>query len=30
VDGPFPDSVLSQTSGSSPGHGQLIVDWLRK
>jgi len=30
VDGPFPDSVLSQTNGSSPGHGQIIVDWLRK
>jgi hypothetical protein len=30
VDGPFPDSVLSQTTGSSPGHGQVIVNWLRK
>jgi len=30
VDGPFPDSVLSQTNGSSPGHGQAIVNWLRK
>ncbi len=30
VDGPFPDNTLSQTSGSSPGHGQIIVDWLRK
>jgi endoglucanase len=30
ADGPFPDSVLSQTTGSSPGHGQLIVNWLRK
>jgi endoglucanase len=30
ADGPFPDSVLSQTSGSSPGHGQIVVDWLRK
>jgi hypothetical protein len=29
VDGPFPDSALSQTTGSSPGHGQVIVNWLR-
>ena len=30
ADGPFPDSVLSQTSGDSPGHGQIVVNWLRK
>ena len=30
VDGPFPDSALSQSSGSSPGHGQVIVNWLRE
>jgi endoglucanase len=30
ADGPFPDSSLSQTTGSSPGHGQVIVNWLRK
>ena len=30
VDGPFPDSILSQTNGSSPGHGQAVVDWMRK
>jgi hypothetical protein len=30
ADGPFPDSALSQTTGSSPGHGQLIVNWLQK
>jgi endoglucanase len=30
VDGPFPDSVLSQTNGASPGHGQFIVNWMRQ
>jgi hypothetical protein len=30
VDGPFPDSVLSQTNGASPGHGQFAVNWLRE
>jgi endoglucanase len=30
VDGPFPDSVLSQTNGSSPGDGQFVVNWLRQ
>jgi len=30
VDGPFPDSVLSQTNGASPGHGQFIVNWIRQ
>jgi endoglucanase len=30
VDGPFPDSVLSQTNGSSPGHGQFIINWIRQ
>jgi endoglucanase len=30
VDGPFPDSTLSQTNGASPGHGQFIVNWMRQ
>lgn len=30
VDGPFPDSVLNQTNGTSPGHGQFIVNWMRQ
>jgi hypothetical protein len=30
VDGRFPDSVLSQTNGATPGHGQFIVNWLRQ
>ncbi|MES1176651.1 MAG: glycoside hydrolase family 5 protein [Myxococcales bacterium] len=30
VDGPFPDSVLSQTNGTSPGHGLFAVNWMRQ
>jgi endoglucanase len=30
IDGPFPDSVLSQTNAASPGHGQFVVNWIRQ